>query len=135
VIALVGGLGAGKTVFVKGLARGLGVRPAHEVTSPTFVLITEYPGRLTLYHVDAYRLEGAADFEALGADEILFGDGVCVIEWADRLAGCLPEDRLEVALAVEGPLSRRLALSARTPVWGRRWQAMAAALDAAARSG
>jgi len=125
VLALVGGLGAGKTVFVKGLARGLGVSPATEVTSPTFVLVTEYAGRLTLYHIDAYRLEHAGAFEALGADELLFGDGVCVIEWADRVAERLPADRLDVAFVVDGEWTRRITLTADSPRWATRWPDLA----------
>lgn len=135
VLALAGGLGAGKTVFVKGLAQGLGVDPSAEVTSPTFVLITEYAGRLMLYHVDAYRLKGAADWAALGADEVLFGEGVCVIEWADRVADCLPAERLDVAFAIEGEWTRRITLRTAAPRWASRWPVVARMLDAAALSG
>ena len=95
VVALSGPLGAGKTVLVKGLASGLGVE-AEAVTSPTFTLVHQYRGRLTLFHIDAYRLRGAQDMDALGADEILFGDGATVIEWADRVSGILPDERLDV---------------------------------------
>ena len=90
VVALTGELGAGKTCLTKGIALGLGVADARAVRSPTFVLISEYRGRLTLYHVDAYRLHGPADFEALGATEILTSGAVTVIEWADRVEGALP---------------------------------------------
>lgn len=135
VLALVGELGAGKTVFVKGLARGLGVPDGVEVTSPTFVLVSEYRGRLTLYHVDAYRLEGAADFEALGADEMLFGEGVCAIEWADRVRESLPPDRLEVTLQVEGLTRRRIVFAGVGRRWERRWDDLVRILDEAAERG
>jgi tRNA threonylcarbamoyladenosine biosynthesis protein TsaE len=89
VIALRGGLGAGKTTFAKGFARGLGVD--EEVTSPTYTIVSEYEGRLRLHHVDAYRLSGAEDFEAVGgADLLADSGGVCLIEWSERVAGALP---------------------------------------------
>jgi len=96
VIALYGDLGTGKTCFAQGVARGLGV-PGN-VTSPTFVLLREYAGRLPLYHFDAYRLNGPEDFTELGSEEYLSGPGVSIIEWAERVAGALPDDRLEVEL-------------------------------------
>ena len=89
VLALVGDLGAGKTQFVKGLAKGLG--SAAVVTSPTFTLVHEYQGsRLPIYHFDFYRIESLAALRAIGFDEIVFGDGVSVIEWADRFADAIP---------------------------------------------
>jgi len=108
VIALNGPLGAGKTVLVKGIGRGLGLDPA-EVTSPTFTLIQQYRGRLTLFHLDAYRLSGGSDLDALGVDELLFGDGATVIEWADRVADILPEARLDVQLEHVDEHTRRTA--------------------------
>ena len=89
VIALVGELGAGKTQWVKGLAAGLGSEAT--VTSPTFTLIHEYPGgRLPLYHVDCYRLEGAEELLGIGLDDYLDGGGVLVIEWADKFPELMP---------------------------------------------
>jgi tRNA threonylcarbamoyladenosine biosynthesis protein TsaE len=89
VFALTGDLGAGKTQFVKGFVAALGSDA--EVTSPTFTLIHEYSGgRLPVYHFDFYRLDTADEVSRLGLDEYLFGDGVCVVEWADRFAGLLP---------------------------------------------
>jgi len=84
VVLLSGELGAGKTVFVRGLARGLGADPG-EVSSPTFVLLTSYPGRLTLHHADLYRLRGDGDDAELGLEELPGSDGVLAIEWAERL--------------------------------------------------
>jgi tRNA threonylcarbamoyladenosine biosynthesis protein TsaE len=116
VLALAGDLGTGKTVLAKGVAEGLGAAAAREVVSPTFVLCREYlDGRLPLYHFDAYRLRGAADLEGIGASEIFGGDGLSLVEWADRAPQALPQDRLEVHLEVTGPESRRLTFAARGP--------------------
>ncbi|MDD5350877.1 MAG: tRNA (adenosine(37)-N6)-threonylcarbamoyltransferase complex ATPase subunit type 1 TsaE [Chthoniobacteraceae bacterium] len=89
VLALEGDLGAGKTQFTKGLAAGLGVEA--DVTSPTFTLVHEYPGgRLPLFHIDLYRLEDAEEVLGIGLDDYLDGDGVTVIEWADKFAALMP---------------------------------------------
>ncbi len=106
VIALRGGLAAGKTTLTKGIARSLGV--AEDVTSPTYTLISEYPGRIPLYHMDAYRLDGEEDFLALGAEEYLYGNGVCVVEWSERVAAALPEGSSVVALSAMSDGSRRI---------------------------
>lgn len=112
VVALVGGLGAGKTHFVRAVAEGLGVRNPAAVTSPTFTLVHEYPARLPVYHFDTYRLNTAAEFSALGTDEYFLGDGVCLIEWADRVTEVLPAERLELQIVVISPTARRLVVSA-----------------------
>ena len=118
VILLMGDLGAGKTCFVQGLARGLGI-PEGEVSSPTFILIQEYPGgRLPLYHVDLYRLQPEEALEDLGLEEFLEAGGVTVVEWGDRLAGYFPEPRLEVYLLWRAPEVREITLVPR----GERWQ-------------
>ena len=85
IIALMGDLGSGKTVFVKGLARGLAVPKAFMITSPSYTLINEYPGRLPLFHADLYRLSNAIDIESTGLFDTMVADGVLVIEWAERL--------------------------------------------------
>jgi tRNA threonylcarbamoyladenosine biosynthesis protein TsaE len=84
-VLLSGDLGAGKTVFVKGLARGLGVDPG-DVVSPTFVLLTRYQGRLTLHHADLYRLSAAGDDREIGLEELPGPEGVLAVEWAERLS-------------------------------------------------
>lgn len=94
VLALDGDLGAGKTTFTKGLAKGLHIQK--NVTSPTFMIIKEYEGRLPLFHMDVYRLDDAA--EDLGFDEYFEGDGVTVVEWAGRIADQLPPEHLHVTI-------------------------------------
>ncbi len=127
-IALIGGLGSGKTHFVKGLADGAGVCASADVCSPTFVLVHEYAGRVYLYHVDAYRLQGPAEFAALGAEEMFRPEATVVVEWADRVLDVLPHDRLTVRLEVVSPSRRRLAFEAAGPESARLWRA---ALDCA----
>jgi tRNA threonylcarbamoyladenosine biosynthesis protein TsaE len=105
VVLLYGDLGAGKTAFVRGLARGLGAN-ADEVSSPTFTLVQEYAGRVTLYHVDLYRLE-PAEIDDLGLEELVCGDGIVAIEWADRWRG-RPDDVVEVRLEDAGDERRRI---------------------------
>jgi tRNA threonylcarbamoyladenosine biosynthesis protein TsaE len=93
-LALSGELGAGKTVLVQGIARGMGISAV--ITSPTYLLIREYPGPLPLYHLDAYRLEGPGELEELGYEEYFFGPGVAVIEWAKRVESLLPPEHLKI---------------------------------------
>lgn len=100
VLGLIGELGAGKTTFVKGLAKGLGVSEEHPVNSPSFVLLREYQGRILLYHFDAHRLEGAADLlrleQEIGLEDYFYGKGVSVMEWADRVENLLPKEYLRI---------------------------------------
>ena len=111
VIALTGDLGSGKTVFVQGLARGLDVPGEYYITSPSYTLINEYPGRLTLYHADLYRLAGGTDLEDLELPDLVNGKGVVAIEWADRIAVQELGAHLEVAIETTGDTSRALRLS------------------------
>ncbi|HVY60577.1 MAG TPA: tRNA (adenosine(37)-N6)-threonylcarbamoyltransferase complex ATPase subunit type 1 TsaE [Planctomycetota bacterium] len=112
VVALAGDLGAGKTVFAKGVAAGLGLA-REEVRSPTFILAARHEGgRVPLVHVDAYRLEGPEALAELGLDEILDPAAAALIEWAPRVAAVLPRDRLEVAIDHAGATRRRLAFGA-----------------------
>jgi tRNA threonylcarbamoyladenosine biosynthesis protein TsaE len=98
VVALFGNLGAGKTALTKGLGEGLGIDAEH-VKSPTFTLLHEYTsGRLPLYHFDAYRTEQIDEFLDLGYEEYFFGNGVCVIEWADKIEALLPQESLRIRL-------------------------------------
>ena len=96
ILALTGELGSGKTAFVQGLASGLEVPQEYYVTSPSFTLINEFPGRMRLFHVDLYRLENYADMEETGLYDILQGDGVVAVEWAEKL----PEDFLSNYIAI-----------------------------------
>jgi tRNA threonylcarbamoyladenosine biosynthesis protein TsaE len=99
VLALVGELGAGKTTFTQGIVRGLGVAEDHYIGSPTFTLINEYEGRVPVYHLDFYRIESPSEVVHLGLEEYLDGDGVAIIEWADKIAALLPEEHMMVRLA------------------------------------
>jgi tRNA threonylcarbamoyladenosine biosynthesis protein TsaE len=92
VLALSGELGSGKTCFTGGLARGLGVDEKYQITSPTFTLINEYPASCKLYHFDVYRLNCYSEFEDLGYEEYFCGDGIVVIEWAEKIVQILPAD-------------------------------------------
>lgn len=109
VVLLSGELGAGKTAFVRGLARGLGADP-EQVGSPTFVLLTAYPGRLTLHHADLYRLRGDGDELELGLEELPGGSGVLAVEWAERLAWCPWRGVYRVSLEHRGENRRRVVI-------------------------
>lgn len=114
VVALQGDLGAGKTNFVQGLAQGLGI--TEDVSSPTFILANEYlGGRLPLYHIDAYRVENAAEAEGFGLDDYLTGDGVTVVEWAERVRAALPHDLLWIEMEYRDETTRALTVSATGP--------------------
>lgn len=108
IVTLSGDLGAGKTTFTQGLAKGLGVEDS--VGSPTFTLIREYDGRIPLYHMDVYRLGEQAGAEDLGIDEYLYGDGVSVIEWAEYIRSLLPEDYLQVTIRKTGESDRQIII-------------------------
>ena len=97
VVALQGTLAAGKTTITKGIAQALGVEDT--ITSPTFCLISEYQGKIPLYHFDVYRLQGADDFANLGAEDMIYGDGVCLIEWSEKIMDELPKKTIIVKLA------------------------------------
>jgi len=108
VVALTGELGAGKTCFIQGLVRGLGV--TGRATSPTFVLINQYPGRVPVYHVDAYRTESLTELMDLGLLELLGGGGVTVIEWADKLESLLPPEAIHVHIDGVGDQPRAITI-------------------------
>jgi len=109
-VAFEGQLGSGKTVVIQGAARGLGFDGY--VTSPSFVIVNEYEGRLPIFHVDLYRIEHPRELDDIGYREIFFGDGVALVEWADRAPELLPEDRLLVEIEITGRDERRLTVSA-----------------------
>lgn len=113
VVALIGPLGAGKTHLVRAVAEGLGIADGRLVSSPTFVLIQEYHARLPVYHFDAYRLRDAAEFAELGVHEYFESNGVCLVEWADRVEACLPAEHLRITLAITGETSRRVVMEGR----------------------
>jgi tRNA threonylcarbamoyladenosine biosynthesis protein TsaE len=115
VVGLIGTLGAGKTRLVQAVAAALGV-PLGCVTSPTFVLVNEYPGgRLPVYHFDTYRLKDEDEFLALGPEEYFESEGITFVEWADRIAELLPEERLEITLEVTGETERRISIRGTSP--------------------
>jgi tRNA threonylcarbamoyladenosine biosynthesis protein TsaE len=108
VVACIGELGAGKTCFLQGLARGLGV--TSDVTSPTFVLVNHYRGRVPVFHLDAYRTEALTEVLELGLEEMMHGDGVTVIEWADKILPLLPADTVMVRISGLGDEPRTVVV-------------------------
>ena len=109
-VALCGALGAGKTRLVQAICEAAGI-DRREVVSPTFMLIHEYLGRRTVYHLDAYRIRDEDEFLALGPEEYFDGDGLVLVEWADRVEGSLPPDRIQIRMEITGPESRRFELT------------------------
>jgi tRNA threonylcarbamoyladenosine biosynthesis protein TsaE len=129
VITLDGDLGAGKTCFVQGLARGMGLA-TRDVASPTFNIVKEHlptrAGGLRLYHVDLYRIAGASELDELGMETYLYGDGVAAVEWMERFPSLSPPERLELRIAIEGPKQRTLTITghgARGEALARAWLA------------
>jgi tRNA threonylcarbamoyladenosine biosynthesis protein TsaE len=108
VVALYGELGSGKTTLIKGLAQGLGARRLEEVRSPTFVLLNLYKGRLPIYHIDLYRVHTLERLYDMGYEEYAFGDGVMVIEWAEKAEEALPRKAIRVWLKTLGKRSREI---------------------------
>jgi len=109
-VALSGELGAGKTVLAQGLARGLGVAPEVPVTSPTFTLVGQYPGRVEMRHADFYRVDHYARLEDAGFPDLLDREGVLVVEWPERFAAALPRERIEIAIEIVSEEERRIRL-------------------------
>ncbi|MBI4260464.1 MAG: tRNA (adenosine(37)-N6)-threonylcarbamoyltransferase complex ATPase subunit type 1 TsaE [Actinobacteria bacterium] len=128
VVVLTGDLGAGKTTFVQGAARGLGVDRG--VVSPTFTLVREYVGRVPVRHVDVYRLDRVQEVIDLGLEDLLSEDAVVFVEWGDVVAALLPEDHLEVELFVRPEDQGRMVIvSATGPSWARRWERLEGATE------
>ncbi len=116
VVALSGELGAGKTCLTQGIAQGLGVAEEYYVTSPTFTLINEYPGRIPLYHMDVYRLSDSRDLEDMGCEEYFYGDGVVIIEWAEKVADILPRETLVLHLEYIDSNTRKIRISCKSGI-------------------
>jgi tRNA threonylcarbamoyladenosine biosynthesis protein TsaE len=115
-ITLEGDLGAGKTTFVRALVEALGGNP-QSVSSPTFMLLHIYPtGRMTVYHLDAYRVGGSDDFEGIGFSELLEQNGLVVVEWASRVRELMPERRMDIRLTTTGESSRRIEVESSAPL-------------------
>ena len=108
VVALSGPLGSGKTVLIQGICSGLGV--TEFVTSPSFVIINEYPGKVKVYHFDLYRLDNIEEFVKLGYEEYFYGNGITVIEWAEKIKKFLPEERVEINLKILSEKKRRISV-------------------------
>ena len=108
VVALIGDLGVGKTCLTQGIARGAGVYQDQTVNSPSYILINEYEGEIPVYHIDLYRLQRLEDIVALGLEDYLEGDGICVIEWADRMGELLPESHIQVRITGEDEFTRAI---------------------------
>lgn len=113
VVALSGDLGAGKTCMVQGIAVGVGVDPSLPVTSPSYTLIGEYPGRARLCHADFYRLQSRARLESAGWEDLLDGEGVIVVEWPERCPEALPDERLEIGIEIVSETRRRISVRGR----------------------
>jgi len=129
VLALCGPLGSGKTVLVQGLARGLGTNPGVLVTSPSFVILHEYPGRLPLYHFDFYRLGKEREVHELGFEEYFDGDGVCAVEWADKFPGLFGARTLWLEFQRSDESQRRIGFRPGEDLRGLRWPKMAKAIQ------
>ena len=108
IIAMQGTLAAGKTTITKGIAKALGITDT--ITSPTFCLISEYQGRMPLYHMDVYRLDGTEDFINLGTDDMLYGDGVSIIEWSEKIMDELPSNTIVLKITPQDDGSRLIEI-------------------------
>ncbi|MBR4824244.1 MAG: tRNA (adenosine(37)-N6)-threonylcarbamoyltransferase complex ATPase subunit type 1 TsaE [Spirochaetaceae bacterium] len=108
VLAMRGTLAAGKTTITKGIARALGIEET--ITSPTFTIVSEYEGKLHLYHIDVYRLDSSEDFVNLGSDEMLYGNGVSIIEWSEKVQSEIPKKAITISLEANADDSRTITI-------------------------
>ncbi|HKL59096.1 MAG TPA: tRNA (adenosine(37)-N6)-threonylcarbamoyltransferase complex ATPase subunit type 1 TsaE [Sphaerochaeta sp.] len=108
IVSLRGSLGAGKTVLAKGIAKALGITEA--IVSPTFTLMQEYEGTLPLYHMDLYRISGTDEFEMIGGEEMLYGNGVTLIEWSEKIQEMLPDGTIFVDISIMSDNSREITI-------------------------
>jgi len=120
VVALIGNLGVGKTVIANGLCTGLGVKEDY-ITSPTYTIINQYDGRIPVYHIDLYRLNDSKELYNLGWDEYIYGNGTCIIEWADKAGEMLPEEYLMINIEVTGNDKRRITLQSKGACYENTW--------------
>ena len=111
VVALIGQLGAGKTYLTKGIAEGQGVKDRKEVTSPSYVLIKQYMGRIPIYHFDAYRVKSPDEMYDIDCVGFFWGEGISIIEWADKVMECLPDDFIKITIETVGETSRDIHIS------------------------
>jgi tRNA threonylcarbamoyladenosine biosynthesis protein TsaE len=111
VVALIGKLGAGKTYMTKGIAEGQGVTDRKEVTSPSYVLVKQYMGRMPIYHFDAYRLRSPDEMYDIDCVGFFWGDGISIVEWADKVIECLPDDFIKITIETVGQTSRDIHVS------------------------
>lgn len=121
-VSLFGGLGGGKTCFVRGVVEAAAPESAHLVASPTFAIMNEYPGPLPVYHFDMYRLSGSCEIIELGFDDYFHGSGICIIEWSERLGELLPPDRLSITFEQLGDDQRTITIEAYGPIAGNQLQ-------------
>ena len=108
VVALIGDLGAGKTCLTQGIARGVSIHPNQTVNSPSYILINEYTGKIPIYHIDLYRIRRREEILDLALDEYIEGNGICVIEWADRILDLLPENFIQIKIIWEDDFTRTI---------------------------
>jgi tRNA threonylcarbamoyladenosine biosynthesis protein TsaE len=120
IITLEGTLGAGKTALTQAIGRSLGIDPRIYITSPTFSLVHEYQGRIPLYHLDLYRLNTEDEIESLGFSDYVYGQGLSVIEWPERLGKLMPEERLHIELVISNEVSRTAHLYAHGDTWHKK---------------
>ncbi len=125
VVALVGELGAGKTQFIKGLAAGVGMGNPAYISSPSFTLINEYPGKIPFYHVDLFRLEREKEAEELGLEDYFQGGGITAIEWADKIPFLLPKEMLFIHIAYTGKKTRSLEIVGK----GKRYEELVSSFE------
>jgi len=111
VVALSGEFGAGKTTLIKGIAKGLGVKDTKYVNSPSFVIVKEYKGRIPVYHFDVHRLNKSAELDTIGYEDYFYGEGVVLIEWADKITQLLPEKYLDIHLSIKDSNTRLIEVT------------------------
>lgn len=108
-VALCGSLGSGKTTMIKGICRGLGIKEL--VRSPCFIIMTQYQGKLPIYHFDLYRLKNSDELFTIGYEEYFYGDGICLVEWAEKAGNFLPDERIEVYLKIISESERQIEIN------------------------